>query len=641
MTDGIELEVKDRIALTIASKLREIKGEATAADTAIDRLKTSLNIGNSAGLLQAANNASKLDRALREASTTTYSMVGRTSSLIERTRMLAAEQARAAQAAERHTAALGRQRNAAMGAGNAINTLYGYFGAYVGVNAFIQASDAAQTLENKLKAVTTSAKQFQFVQAELYKMAIENRVSVTSLGTAYQRFRNAMDGASDSTILDFIDTLSKGLVTFGATTGEAASTITQLSQAFNKGKLDGDEFRSVSENFPPLMNALTVAFGKTKEEIYALSRAGLITGDTLVQAFAGVSKQINGQFAKTIPTISQALEVLNTKFIWFMGQNTMASRLLVAAIELVGDNLEFLIPIVVAFGAAWLTVQFATIIAQFGSLIMTVGQFVIAMAPALVTLGLWVAAIAVAVAAVVGLARIIAYLTGQGEAFDNWLADSIAGIGNYAKSLMDTFGKTANDAMAEFTGATEKAKQALNPGVTTAAKEAKTSLTDMATGSTKAADVVTQNIKRIEKTLDNLIWKMQQGEAQAKKLYAALEAQGGSSGSFQTLSMANSTNTGANSSIQNITGKGVPGFAKGTDFVVGGRSGRDTNPIHFNATKGERVTVQTRAQQRAAERSGEGGARSQVINFNVYTNDADSFRRSRSQVASDFARVVS
>lgn len=43
-----------------------------------------------------------------------------------------------------------------------------------------------------------------------------------------------------------------------------------------------------------------------------------------------------------------------------------------------------------------------------------------------------------------------------------------------------------------------------------------------------------------------------------------------------------------------------PGFATGGSFMVGGNGGTDTTPVSFWATRGERVTVETPAQQRAA-----------------------------------------
>lgn len=51
----------------------------------------------------------------------------------------------------------------------------------------------------------------------------------------------------------------------------------------------------------------------------------------------------------------------------------------------------------------------------------------------------------------------------------------------------------------------------------------------------------------------------------------------------------------------------VPGFATGGQFTVGGSGGTDSQPVRFDATPGERVTVETPAQQRASDNQQSGG----------------------------------
>lgn len=65
--------------------------------------------------------------------------------------------------------------------------------------------------------------------------------------------------------------------------------------------------------------------------------------------------------------------------------------------------------------------------------------------------------------------------------------------------------------------------------------------------------------------------------------------------------------TGAN--VAAIASTNVGSFANGGQFMVEGKSGIDTNNINMNVSRGERVTVETPAQQRANDSGGgEGGA---------------------------------
>lgn len=82
------------------------------------------------------------------------------------------------------------------------------------------------------------------------------------------------------------------------------------------------------------------------------------------------------------------------------------------------------------------------------------------------------------------------------------------------------------------------------------------------------------------------------------------------------------------------------GFQNGGAFTVGGTGGSDSQVVAFRATPGERVDVSTPMQQQSRGNGGGGGDTIQV-NFNVSTPDAESFRRSRSQLVSQLAVEIS
>ncbi|MAZ04065.1 MAG: hypothetical protein CMN56_13115 [Sneathiella sp.] len=79
----------------------------------------------------------------------------------------------------------------------------------------------------------------------------------------------------------------------------------------------------------------------------------------------------------------------------------------------------------------------------------------------------------------------------------------------------------------------------------------------------------------------------------------------------------------------------IPGFASGGQFTVGGAAGVDRNLVPLRLTRGERVTIETPAQQRSNS-----GAPSPVIHmaFNISTPDAASFRLSQSQIQGEALR---
>lgn len=74
---------------------------------------------------------------------------------------------------------------------------------------------------------------------------------------------------------------------------------------------------------------------------------------------------------------------------------------------------------------------------------------------------------------------------------------------------------------------------------------------------------------------------------------------------------------------------GLPGFATGGQFTVGGSGGTDSQMVAFRATPGERVTIETPGQQRR------GGMQTQSVTINV--NGAN---QSPMQIAKEIERVL-
>ena len=82
----------------------------------------------------------------------------------------------------------------------------------------------------------------------------------------------------------------------------------------------------------------------------------------------------------------------------------------------------------------------------------------------------------------------------------------------------------------------------------------------------------------------------------------------------------------------------LPGYANGGQFTVGGAAGQDRNLVGMRLSRGERVTVETPAQQKQNPQNNS----SQTINmaFNITTPDAQSFRLSQNQIQAQALRAA-
>ena len=188
----------------------------------------------------------------------------------------------------------------------------------------IQALDVSTTLNNKIRAiVATTEDETRAISSAVYDVAERSRSSVEAVGTAFVRFDLSLRnyGASVQESLRFTETFSKALVISGASAGETSSGLLQLSQAMNKGKLDGDEFRNMMETAPLVMDAVAKSMGLVgnsgeilRGKLLQLAPQGKITGSVLREAIGGMASDIDSKFKKLDLTIGQSLTLASNRF---------------------------------------------------------------------------------------------------------------------------------------------------------------------------------------------------------------------------------------------------------------------------------------------------------------------------------------
>ena len=70
----------------------------------------------------------------------------------------------------------------------------------------------------------------------------------------------------------------------GASTMEASNAFRQLAQALGSGRLQGDEFRSISEQIPTLLAPISQELGVTVGELKKFASEGKLTSDVVLRA---------------------------------------------------------------------------------------------------------------------------------------------------------------------------------------------------------------------------------------------------------------------------------------------------------------------------------------------------------------------
>lgn len=264
----------------------------------------------------------------------------------------------------------------------------------------IKTADAYTVLQNKLQNVSESQGQVNLLTDRLFEIANETRTSVDATATAFTRFDRSLKGMgkSQEDTLRLTETINKALTNSGATAQESASALLQLSQAFNSGVLQGDEFRAVSENMPITLDYVAKVLGVTTGEVKKLGSQGKITAKVMYEAFTLMQQSVDATFAKTIPTVSQAFQVLENQVTQSLGKlnkSTGFTEALSAGIIKLSNNLDVLAVAAAGLGVAMLVAFGPTIVAAIETVTLAMKAFTLAV----VTNPIGAAAVVIATAA--------------------------------------------------------------------------------------------------------------------------------------------------------------------------------------------------------------------------------------------------
>lgn len=213
------------------------------------------------------------------------------------------------------------------------------------VSQITQAADAYTNLTNRLKLVTDSSYALAAATDSVFQIAQRSRSELSATGDLYFKIAQNADRLKLSTqeVGKITETITQTLALSGASAGSSAAAILQFSQALASGAIRGDEFNSVAENAPALMDALARSLNVTKGELRALAADGRLTADILIKALQEQADEVGAAFAKTDSTIGQSFTRLGNATTVFIGQaaeSTGASKAMAAAISSVADAIS-------------------------------------------------------------------------------------------------------------------------------------------------------------------------------------------------------------------------------------------------------------------------------------------------------------
>ncbi len=259
--------------------------------------------------------------------------------------------------------------------------LFGFTGLGIVVREILQLGDAFTDAQNRLRLLVDGEEELTEKTRRLFQIARETRSSFTGTAELYQRVGLAAKSlGQDSADLERVVTnVNRAIILSGASAKEANNGLIQLAQGNAANRLSGDELRSVLEQLPKVadviaksMTETNIALGKTgkdalvtRGQLRDLGAQGKITGEVVLKAFDNLATtdRLAAQFAKTVPTLSQALTVLGNSTIDVfasLNQGVPIMTGLAQATLLLADSLKLLAGAAIAAAplalvAAWQT----------------------------------------------------------------------------------------------------------------------------------------------------------------------------------------------------------------------------------------------------------------------------------------------
>ena len=212
---------------------------------------------------------------------------------------------------------------------NAIRNAFLFASLTGGIGQVIKLADSFTLYQNRIRTVTTSAGELAAVTDQLFKISNQTRASYETTAEVYARTAAATRdlGLSQAQTLQFTKSLNHAVALSGATSIEAKNALIQFSQGMASGTLRGDELRSVLEQLPKVADVIAERFDVGRGSIKEMAAQGLITSKQIIFAFQDAADELEAAFAKSVPTVGQAFDVLRNQVLRFVGEFSEANAI--------------------------------------------------------------------------------------------------------------------------------------------------------------------------------------------------------------------------------------------------------------------------------------------------------------------------
>ncbi|MGV3710314.1 MAG: tape measure protein, partial [Gemmatimonas sp.] len=225
----------------------------------------------------------------------------------------------------------------------------------------VDLGDKYRSLEARLDLVTDGTENLKIVQDALFKSAQDGRQQYEGVVDLYVAAARSADtlGASQEQLLQFTDGVNGALVVSNRSSTQAAGALLQLGQALGKGVVQAEEFNSIQEGAPRILQAVAAGIGETGisySELRNRVLEGKVTSKEFFDAFLKGSADIRREAATMPETAAGAFTKLENAVLSYLGKSATikaGSQEIVAALNVLAENLDNVARLGITVGAVF------------------------------------------------------------------------------------------------------------------------------------------------------------------------------------------------------------------------------------------------------------------------------------------------
>lgn len=231
-----------------------------------------------------------------------------------------------------------------------IKNMVGAYASLQGAKTLLGLSDTMASTDARLNLIVDDGGSVDDLRNKIFASAQDSRAAYTDTAAAIAKL-GILAGDSFSgndEIIAFTEQMNKNFVIGGAGAMEKASAMYQLTQAMAAGKLQGDEYRSITENAPLLAKSIEDYMVNVRGATGSMkdwSAEGKLTTDVIKTAMFNMTDEVNERFNSMPMTWSQVWTGITNRLL-------MASRPLLNFINILANNWSIIQPVILGIAAA-------------------------------------------------------------------------------------------------------------------------------------------------------------------------------------------------------------------------------------------------------------------------------------------------